>query len=376
MSELNKYVLRQLLIGMVIVTIGLTCVIWLTQSLRFVDMIVNRGLTAGTFVYLTMLLLPNFLSIILPIAVFTVVVFTYSKLISDRELIVMRAAGLSQHALARPAILLAAIVCLFSYIINIFILPESYRMFRELQWEVRYNYSHVLLQEGVFNDVGNDVTVYIRQRASDEQLHGILVHDNRDKENPVTIMAERGALIESEKGARVVMFNGNRQGVNKKTNRFSILYFDRYVFNFGNKGSQGIIRYREARERPLMELLNIRKNSSVNPKDHGKFLVEAHKRLASPIMIFGFALVGLACLLAGSFSRRTQTYRTVLAVLIVITLQAASMGIENVSARNTLLMPLMYLNSILPIVLAYIIMILPPRARDLSYRTVNSSANQ
>jgi hypothetical protein len=52
------------------------------------------------------------------------------------------------------------------------------------------------------------------------------------------------------------------------------------------------------------------------------------------------------------------------------------MGIENVSARNTLLMPLMYLNSILPIVLAYIIMILPPRARDLSYRTVNSSANQ
>ncbi|MGA0394519.1 MAG: LptF/LptG family permease, partial [Rhodospirillales bacterium] len=139
MSELNKYVLRQLLIGMVIVTIGLTCVIWLTQSLRFVDMIVNRGLTAGTFVYLTMLLLPNFLSIILPIAVFTVVVFTYSKLISDRELIVMRAAGLSQHALARPAILLAAIVCLFSYIINIFILPESYRMFRELQWEVRYN---------------------------------------------------------------------------------------------------------------------------------------------------------------------------------------------------------------------------------------------
>ncbi|MEQ8166013.1 MAG: LptF/LptG family permease, partial [Alphaproteobacteria bacterium] len=101
MSELNKYVLRQLLVGMVIVTIGLTCVIWLTQSLRFVDMIVNRGLTAGTFVYLTMLLLPNFLSIILPIAVFTVVVFTYSKLISDRELIVMRAAGLSQVALAR-----------------------------------------------------------------------------------------------------------------------------------------------------------------------------------------------------------------------------------------------------------------------------------
>ncbi len=375
MSELNKYVLRQLLVGMVIVTIGLTCVIWLTQSLRFVDMIVNRGLTAGTFVYLTMLLLPNFLTIILPIAVFTVVVFTYSKLISDRELIVMRAAGLSQHALARPALFLAILVCLFSYAINLYILPESYRMFRELQWEIRYNYSHVLLQEGRFNDVGNDVTVYIRHRASDEQLHGILVHDNRNKDNPVTIMAERGALVESKEGARVIMFSGNRQGVNKQTNRFSILYFDRYIFNFSNKRNKATVRYREARERPLMELLNIRENPSINTNEHGKFLVEAHKRLVSPILIFGFGLVGLTCLLSGSYSRRTQTHRTVLAVLIVVALQAMSMGLENITARNTALMPLLYVNALVPIILAYIIMILPPRSRELPYKTIVSSTH-
>jgi lipopolysaccharide export system permease protein len=370
MSELNKYVLLQLLVGMVIVTIGLTCVIWLTQSLRFVDMIVNRGLTAGTFVYLTMLLLPNFLSIILPIAVFTVVVFTYSKLISDRELVVMRAAGLSQTALAKPAVLLALIICIISYAINLFLLPESYRMFRELQWDIRYNYSHVLLQEGMFNDVGNDITVYIRQRSSDEQLHGILVHDNRDKENPITIMAERGALVESKEGARVVMFNGNRQGVNKNTNRFSILYFDRYVFNFGNNAAQETIRFREARERPLMELLDIRKNPTVPANEHGKFLVEAHKRLSAPIIIFGFGFIGLACLLSGSFSRRTQTHRTVLAVLIVVILQAASMGLENVSARNTDFIPLMYVNALIPIIVSYVVLILPPRPRKLSSKAV------
>ena len=104
MSGLNKYILKQLLVGMILVTAGLTCVIWLTQSLKFVEMIVNRGLTTGVFMYFTMLLLPNFLSIVLPIALFTVIVFTYSKLITDRELVVMRAAGLSQHALAKQAV--------------------------------------------------------------------------------------------------------------------------------------------------------------------------------------------------------------------------------------------------------------------------------
>ena len=50
MNAFTRYVLRQLLVGMVLVTASLTCVIWLLQSLRFVEMIVNRGLTAADFV--------------------------------------------------------------------------------------------------------------------------------------------------------------------------------------------------------------------------------------------------------------------------------------------------------------------------------------
>ncbi len=79
MNGITRYILRQLVIGMLLVTAGLTCVIWLSQSLRFIEMIVNRGLSAAQFFYLTFLLLPNFLSIILPIALFTIVVFTYTS---------------------------------------------------------------------------------------------------------------------------------------------------------------------------------------------------------------------------------------------------------------------------------------------------------
>ena len=49
--------------------LALTGVIWLSQSLRFVDMIVNKGLSAGYFLYLSSMVLPSVLSIILPIAV-------------------------------------------------------------------------------------------------------------------------------------------------------------------------------------------------------------------------------------------------------------------------------------------------------------------
>ncbi|MBT7484832.1 MAG: LptF/LptG family permease, partial [Rhodospirillales bacterium] len=186
MKRLNIYVLRQLLVGMIFVTAGLTCVIWLSQSLRFVEMIVNRGLSAGTFLYLTALLLPNFITIIIPIALFTVVVFIYSKMINDRELTVMRASGLSQFSLAKPAIIMALMVMMMGYALNLYVVPQTYKAFREMQWDIRFSYSHVLLQEGAFNNISNNITVYVRERTPDGQLHGILVQDARKPESPFT----------------------------------------------------------------------------------------------------------------------------------------------------------------------------------------------
>lgn len=359
MRGLTRYVLWQLVVGMILVTAGLTCVIWLSQSLRFVDMIVNRGLSAGMFVYLTALLLPNFLVIIMPIAIFTVVVFTYSKLITDRELVVMSSAGLSHWAIARPAIILAFVVVMISFALNLYFLPTSYRMFRELQWDIRYSYTHVLLQEGAFNAMSPEITVYVRERTKDGQLLGILVHDGRKKDKPSTLMAERGALVEGRDGARVVMFNGSRQDVDKNTNKLSVLYFDRYAFELGRTRENAGIRYREARERMVGELFEIEKDKNLDPKNYGKFRVEGHKRLVSPLFAIGFTMIGLACLLTGATTRRGQTRRIILGVAMVVAVQAAALGLENICAKDLRLIPLMYGNALLPVVAGWLVMVLP-----------------
>ena len=363
MSGFNKYVLRQLLVGMILITVGLTCIIWLTQSLRLVEMIVNSGLSTGIFMYLTMLQLPNFLSIVLPIALFIVIVFTYSKMITDRELVVMRAAGLSQNALAQPGLILTMIVVAIGYLINIYLLPQSYKMFRDLQWNSRNSYSHILLQEGSFNEAAENVTVYIRKRSTDGQLHGILVHDASEPEKPYTLLAERGAILQGEEGSRVVMYNGNRQEVDPETHQFSILYFDRYIFEMAASTGVSGNRFREARERTVYELFNLDEDPDMEPQNIGKFTVEGHKRLISPISALGYALVGLAILISGSFSRRTQSNRIVLAAVIVIGLQATMLALENAAAKNLSLMPLLYVLGVLPVVGGYIYLLYSPKPR-------------
>lgn len=355
MSGFTRYVFGQLSVGMILVTCGLVAIIWLTQSLRFVEMIINRGLSAGDFVYLTGLLLPNFIVVILPIAIFTIVLFTYSKLITDRELVIMRAAGQSQPALAKPALLLGLVVVLLSYALNLYLVPESYRAFRDLQWDIRHSFSQVLLKEGAFTDLSATTTVYVRERSTDGQLHGVLVHDKGGSELPFTLMAERGALLDSERGARVVLFDGNRQEIDPKTKKLSILYFDRWVYDLG-VGGPAQTRYREARERPLEELLNAADDTSISAVDVGKFTVEAHKRLATPFLCLTFVLIGLASILSGDFSRRGQTPRVLSAVGCMVGLQGAVLGAENVIAKNLDLIPLLYGLIILPMIPALLIM--------------------
>jgi lipopolysaccharide export system permease protein len=58
MNRIDRYMLRQLALGLLAVTCGLAALVWLTQSLRFIELVLDRGLSLAVFVKLTSLLLP------------------------------------------------------------------------------------------------------------------------------------------------------------------------------------------------------------------------------------------------------------------------------------------------------------------------------
>src|SRR5258708_30627244 len=109
MHSLTRYILRQSLGTTLFVTIALSAAIWLTQSLRLVDLIVNRRLSVELFFYLGILILPRFIDIVLPICSFIAVLFTYNELTADCEIVGMRAAMMRHFVLANPAFILCGI---------------------------------------------------------------------------------------------------------------------------------------------------------------------------------------------------------------------------------------------------------------------------
>jgi lipopolysaccharide export system permease protein len=351
MATLDRYILHQCFGVMIFVTATLSAAIWLAQSLRLIDLIVNRGLSADVFLYLAILILPRFLDIVLPIGAFIAVLFTFNRLITESELVVMRSAGLSHVALARPVLVLAGIAFLILMSLSVYFLPASNRAFKDLQFEIRNRFVASLLQEGTFTTISDKITIYVRSRDDRGELTGLLINDGRNPEKQVTIVAERGAFVDSPSGARIVMVNGNRQQFDPETRKLSVLTFDSYTLDLKSLQDAPVVRFREAQERFLKELF------SPPPDIEGplrqSFIVEGHQRILGPVSALSFSLIPLACLLPGELNRRGQLKRVLLAIALAFLFELLDLGVNNIASQTAAVVPLMYVTTLLPFALGF-----------------------
>lgn len=341
MQIYNRYIIQSLFMPVIVITLTLTGIIWLTQSLRFIDYIVNKGVDVSTFLYLSMLMIPLFLMIILPIAGFISVLVVYNKFISDSELIVFKTAGLSRMGLAKPALIMSAVIAIIGYLISFYLLPSSYREFKDTEVFIRNNYASVLLQEGVFSTPTKGLTVYIESRGERGLLEGVLVHDSRKLERPVTYMAQEGRLVSTASGPRFDLLNGNMQEIDKEHGGLSFLYFDSFPLDLSVYTDQAERKWRTPEESYITQLLF---PDDLSERLKGKFIAEGHYRIVWPLFSFVLTLIALASLFSGQFNRRGQWKRIVSATIIAVIVVSINLTLKGAIASNLSLAALMYFN--------------------------------
>ena len=356
MKIITKYILKQMALGFVLITAGLLMIVWLSQSLRLLDMLLNSKASALLFVRLTMLIVPGYLSIISPLALFAVTLFTYNRMISDRELTILRATGQSPLQLAKPVICMGVLFTILGFYISLVVVPNSVAMFRGLRWQIQNDVSHLLLQEGEFSNITSGITVYIRKKADDGTLEGILLQDSRSPKTQVTLLAQKGSIVYKDGTPQISMENGSRQEVTKKNGRFSILYFDSYGLDFSSLSKKSGARSKNPGEMSLKELLGTSQENTGNEKTIRRFHVEAHKRIAYPFYNLSFMLMAAVGLLTGTFNRRGHGSRVIATVLSMATLQIVILGIENLAMKNLAFVPLIYFFALVPIAVCLLIL--------------------
>ena len=351
MKKLNLYITKQVIIGFLLVSFSLMSIIWLSQSLRFLDLIASDGISVSIFIKLTSLLMPRIFSILAPISLFAAVLFVYNRMLSDQELVVMKSAGISPWQLAKPAVWVGIALLFFNIWLMNFGIPLSETAFKDLQWKVKNNVSHLMFREGEFTNLQKDksLTVFITSHEDDNTVSGVLINDERNPQKRSTITAEKGIIHTTPSGPRIILINGTHQELSKNNSRFSSVSFERYSLDFGLKGTKSKGKD-SARTHSFGELINALKNQSLSPNDQRKWFVEGNKRIIGPFLAVLYSLIACCGILISNFNRRGQTKTIAISLTSVVLIQAIDLTSGNLAAKNLGWLSLMYANIIIPLI--------------------------
>ena len=320
---------------------GLTLAIWLSQSLRLLDVIVNRGLSVGLALKFLMLLLPGLIALLLPVAVFIAVLFVYQRLNADSEMVIMRSSGISDLKLAEPALLFGIAMSVISYGLTLYAIPGSMRDYHDIQEEVANNLASVLIEAGVFTDVTPGVTLFAHNRDRTGGLSGIVVDDSRDHEKRLIYTAERGAIMGGASGPRAILQKGTYQETNRKTGKVSVLYFDQTEVGLGGLlGHNTGPRSREIEELYLDEL--IAGTGATDQPSRARLMAEAHRRIAEPLYSMAMAMIAAVCLISSGLPRQGQHRQIVVAVAGAGLFLVLSFVLRSATSRLPGLAPIVY----------------------------------
>lgn len=348
MSIFDRYIFKNILIASVFIAITLIVVVFLTQSLRFLELVMESGATGGTFWMLTALAMPRFFEIIIPLSLMAAILFVYNRMTTDSELIVIRAVGYDPASLAKPAFLLSIFTMVFLLINTLWIAPQAVSGMQKMSQTVKAQFSTALFREGVFNQMGQGLTVYIRERAPDGTLLGVMIHDSREKNRlPSTVIAKRGTLVTSTSGYQVLVHEGSRQEYDPEKRTLKRLNFNRYTIELpeSNPVRQ---RWQEPEERTVFELLNPDMNLPRDVESLWDFKVELHRRIVSPLFAVVFSLIACTALLVGPVDRRGQALRIMMAVGCVVLIQGLYIAAYNLARQNDFGLILMWLLAGIP----------------------------
>ena len=366
LTKLNlfiTYIYRQLLGPFILIMLSMTGIAWLTQSLRFIELIVIKGLPINIFLNLTILIIPKLLVTIIPFVAFLAVLITYTRLNTESELISMKSAGMNNFKILLPAVIFGITLGALTISIENYGSPYAYNKFKTLQHTIRNNYISTLFQEKVFSSPIKGLTVFIKERDKIGNFQGILIHDERDINKTVSIIAEQGKIVTTLEGARFALINGNRQEISKDKN-ISILYFNEYTLNITNYNIDNSPRFKEASERSFYELFNSEKNISALYKK--EFLAEGHKRIMTPIIVLIMALIGAISSIIGRFNRKTSIKKIFYSISAALIIQIYIIASPQVMIQSPKLIPFLYI--FIFIILLLIIFLISDKAQYIKYK--------
>ena len=345
--QFDRYIFRQMLRTSFAVMLTLVGIMWLFQTIRILELVINRGAPMTDFLLMSVTVIPLWLTIAIPISVFVAVMWVFHRALVDRELLVAQASGRSAIQLARAPIALGVLFTTFLVINSVFLLPLSFGVYKEVQFKLRNTIPTVMLQDNVFIDVVDGMTMLIGKKYKDGHAKNVFIHDEKTDGVIVTMTAKAGRFIEKDGKPAVILNDGHRFELSQDKQSGATLMFDTHTVSITPRDRKQSTRMPiEMNEDRISNLLN--PDASPQAVYVNQRVAEGHYRIASPFLAFALIMIASTGVLHGQIRRSNWSRRKIATIAVGILCISAIVSARSLATTSPLMIPLIYLSMLVP----------------------------
>lgn len=305
---LQRRLFREMIHVFILCVVGLLALMLMGQGVHLRELFFGLQIELPDLLLLFAYLSPTFLLLVVPIACMLCIFLTFLRMSSDRELIALKAGGVSLYQMLPAPMIFSALCAVLTLWVSVSALPSGMAAFRASVVEIASTRAKIVLQPGTFSTNVPGLTIFARQvNAEDNEMQGVFIEDKSDSASPLAIIAPRGNIgTDVALGALLLnLYDGTIYQT--QNGQISTLNFSEYtvrleldsLFSAENVGLKGI----KPKEMGLDQLREVLRTGqpTYDQRYVAKAAVEIQKRFVFPVacLVLGLFAMPLACSFEG-----------------------------------------------------------------------------
>lgn len=295
---MQRQLFRELVHLFVLCLGALLTLVLIGRGLQLRELFFGLDLGLADTALLFFYMVPFFMLLVVPVACMLSVFLTFLRMSTDRELIALKAGGVSIYQMLAAPVVFCALCATLTLGISLHGLSWGMSHFRSTIMEIANTRARIVVQPGVFNQDLPGLTIFARQvDPGGGDLHQVIVEDRSRGASVLTILAPNGRIDTDEMRGEILFRLNNGRMYKADGTQVTVLGFNEYVVRLDLdklfKGLElGEVRPKEMSWETLRSLDRVQLEQQNGKRYANKVLVEMHKRWVFPA----------ACLVLGLFA--------------------------------------------------------------------------
>lgn len=333
MKILRTYILKECIIPFILSLGVLTFVFLLGNLIQLTNLVINKGVSLVTVGHVFLLYVPVLLGYTLPVACLIGVIFAFSRLSADNEILALRACGIHLMRILSPLAVTGLIVSLFSLILNERLIPYAHFEQRRLLQNLGAKNPTALLEAGVFIHSFENQVLFIH-KIDGNKLSNVTIYQPKPDGPTRTIIAKWGEFtpVPGKDQIKLKLVDGTSDEPNlENPENFYKLNFKNYFMTLDlSKGRKDVEK--KPKSMTLKELKEEIQKPDRLLVETAQLRTEYYRKFAWSFAPLIFILLGFP--IAVITHRRQKSANVVLAVIFAASYYLVSLGCEALSAQN------------------------------------------